>query len=675
MNKFFYGKLAFGNLRKNGRLYLPYILAAVGIGAMYYIMVALTGDKGIEKMPGGGDLKMIMGLGCVVIMIFAVIFLFYTNSFLMKRRKKEFSLFHILGMEKKHIGKMMFWETCMVGSLSIAGGLAGGILLYKLVVLALLRITGLDVPFGFTVSGAGIANVAVCFAIVFAMTLVYNLFQVRKANAIELLHSANHGEKEPRTRWILALLGMAALGIGYWIAIVTEDPVSTLLLFFVAVLLVVFGTYFLFTAGSIAVLKMMRKNTKYFYRTKHFISVSGMIYRMKQNAVGLANICILSTMVLVMVSGTVALYAGVEDIINNRYPKDFALTEYGVRSEEEKEALKEMFQQSLEENGLAVEDSVEYTSLAVTVWKSKEVLRIEKPGAMATPEGEISILEMITLDEYNRQENQQKELAEDEIFVSVRQGDENEQAYSINGRNFRIKEYLKDFDMEGLDGNVIYDGYFVVVKDIQVLEELNEMQREIYGSSASSRDYHMYADVSGTDEQLKNCAVRLEELVDGYNQGRAEEEHLAVRFAVKEEQREGFMIFCGGFLFLGIFLGFVFLMATVLIIYYKQISEGYEDKERFEIMQKVGMSPREVKAAIHSQILKVFFLPLVMACVHLTMAFPMMNRLLLLFNMKNPGLFAACTVSVVGIFAVIYGIVFGITARAYYRIVGEKSRG
>ncbi len=424
MNKFFYGKLAFGNLRKNGRLYLPYILAAVGIGAMYYIMVALTGDKGIEKMPGGGDLKMIMGLGCVVIMIFAVIFLFYTNSFLMKRRKKEFGLFHILGMEKKHIGKMMFWETCMVGSLSIAGGLAGGILLYKLVVLALLRITGLDVPFGFTVSGAGIANVAVCFAIVFAMTLVYNLFQVRKANAIELLHSANHGEKEPRTRWILALLGVAALGIGYWIAIVTEDPVSTLLLFFVAVLLVVFGTYFLFTAGSIAVLKIMRKNTKYFYRTKHFISVSGMIYRMKQNAVGLANICILSTMVLVMVSGTVALYAGVEDIINNRYPKDFALTEYGVRSEEEKEALKGMFLQSLEENGLAVEDSVEYTSLAVTVWKSKEVLRIEKPGAMATPEGEISILEMITLDEYNRQENQQKELAEDEIFVSVRQGDE-----------------------------------------------------------------------------------------------------------------------------------------------------------------------------------------------------------------------------------------------------------
>lgn len=671
MNKFFYGKLAFGNLRKNGRLYLPYILAAIGIGAMYYIMVALTGDEGIDKMPGSSDLKMIMSLGSGVILIFAVIFLFYTNSFLMKRRKKEFGLFHILGMEKKHIGKMMFWETCMVGIISIAGGLAGGILLYKLMILVLLRITGLEVPFGFTISSAGIANVAVCFAIVFGATLIYNLFQVQKANAIELLHSASQGEKEPKTRWILAILGILTLGLGYGIAIVTQNPVDALLLFFVAVLLVVFGTYFLFTAGSIAVLKMMRKNKKYFYRTKHFISVSGMIYRMKQNAVGLANICILSTMVLVMVSGTVALYAGVDDIINSRYPRDFALTEYGNRSEEEKEAIKGMFQQAVEEAGLTVEDSLEYTALAVSAWKSGENIRIEKAGTMSM-EGELSILELITLEEYNRLTNQQQELKEDEILVSVRQGEEGEQAYNINGRTFRIKEYLKDFDLEGLDSNVVYNGYFVVVKDAQVLDALNEMQREVYGSAASSADYSMYADISGTGEQLKECAGRLEELLEAYNQARTEEEHLSVRFDVKEERRESFMIFCGGFLFLGIFLGFVFLMATVLIIYYKQISEGYEDKERFEIMQKVGMSPREVKASIHSQILKVFFLPLVMACVHLTMAFPMMNRLLLMFNMKNPGLFAVCTVTVVGIFAVIYGIVFGITARAYYRIVGEQ---
>ena len=260
MNGFFYGKLACGNLKKNGRLYLPYILAAVGIGAMYYIMVALTGDEGIMEMPGDVELKMIMSLGCGVIMVFAVIFLFYTNSFLMKRRKKEFGLFHILGMEKRHIGKMMFWETCIVGAISIAGGLLAGIILYKLVVLVLLNITGLEVPFGFRISIPGAATVAACFAVIFIMTLLYNLRQVQKANAIELLHSGSQGEREPKTRWLLALVGLAALGLAYGIAIVTEDPVGAMLLFFVAVLLVVLGTYCLFTAGSIAVLKIILMN-------------------------------------------------------------------------------------------------------------------------------------------------------------------------------------------------------------------------------------------------------------------------------------------------------------------------------------------------------------------------------------------------------------------------------
>ncbi len=670
MNGFFYGKLAVGNLKKNGRLYLPYILAAVGIGAMYYIMVALAGDEGIMDMPGALELKMIMGLGCGVIMVFAIIFLFYTNSFLMKRRKKEFGLFHILGMEKRHIGRMMFWETCMVGFISIAGALTAGVILYKLVVLVLLRITGLEVPFGFRISGSGIATVAACFAVIFIMTLLYNLRQVQKANAIELLHSGSQGEREPKTRWLLALVGLAALGLGYGIAIVTEDPVGAMLLFFVAVLLVVLGTYCLFTAGSIAVLKMMRRNKKYYYKTKHFTSVSGMIYRMKQNAVGLANICILSTMVLVMVSGTVSLYAGVDDIIDTRYPKDFAITGYGGMPEEEKAALKGMFLQAAEETGLTVGETTEYSTLSFAVWKSGENMVITSPQG-GTPEGSMCILELLTLEEFNRFSKEQKELAEDEILVSVRQGDDGEQGYNFNGMQFRIKEYLEDFTLEGLDTNVVYDGYFVVVKDSQILEKINGLQREAYGDRASTENYSLYANLSGEKQQKAACGKRLEELLGAYNQDKGEE-GLAVSINVKEEQREGFLIFCGGFLFLGVFLGFVFLMATVLIIYYKQVSEGYEDKERFEIMQKVGMGPREVKASIHSQILKVFFLPLVMACIHLTMAFPMLNRLLLLFNLRNPQLFATCTILCVGVFAAIYGIVFGITAKAYYRIVGEQ---
>lgn len=670
MNGFFYGKLAYGNLKKNGRLYLPYILAAVGIGAMYYIMVALTGDEGIMEMPGAVELKMIMGLGCGVIMVFAVIFLFYTNSFLMKRRKKEFGLFHILGMEKRHIGKMMFWETCMVGAISIAGGLLGGIILYKLVVLVLLHITGLEVPFGFRISISGAATVAACFAVIFIMTLLYNLRQVQKANAIELLHSGSQGEREPKTRWLLALVGLAALGLAYGIAIVTEDPVGAMLLFFVAVLLVVLGTYCLFTAGSIAVLKMMRRNKGYYYKTKHFTSVSGMIYRMKQNAVGLANICILSTMVLVMVSGTVSLYIGVDDIVNTRYPKDFSITGYDV-PDQGKAALKEMLLQAAEESGLTVGETTEYTALGIAAWKSGETIKLAAPGTEGA-EGELCIFQFITQEEYARCSGDQQELAEDEILVSVRQGEEGDQAYSINGMNFKIKGYLTGLDLEGLDNNVVYDGYFVVVKDSQVLDQIDGIQREVYGDNASTRNYCIYAGLSGEAQQKKDCGSRLEELIEAYNQGKAEESHLAARLDIKEEQREGFLIFCGGFLFLGVFLGFVFLMATVLIIYYKQVSEGYEDKGRFEIMQKVGMSPKEVRASIHSQVLKVFFLPLVMACIHLTMAFPMLNRLLSLFNLRNPQLFAVCTITCVGVFAVIYGIVFGITAKAYYRIVGEQ---
>lgn len=671
MNKFFYGKLAFGNLRKNGRLYLPYVLAAVGIGAMYYIMLALTSDEGIGRMPGAADLKMIMQLGCGVIMVFAVVFLFYTNSFLMKRRKKEFGLFHILGMEKRHIGKMMFWETCMVGVVSIAGAAAAGVVFYKLVVLVLLRITGLEVPFGFTVSVAAAANMAVCFAVIFLVTLVYNLIQVQKANAIELLHSASQGEKEPKTRWVMAALGLLALGGGYAIAIVTENPVEALLLFFVAVLLVILGTYFLFTAGSIAVLKAMRRNKTYYYKTKHFISVSGMIYRMKQNAVGLANICILSTMVLVMVSGTISLYVGVDDIIDVQYPRDMAITGYGNMADTQKEELKGMFQQAAEESGMSVEALVEYTALGFTVWKSGEDMVIAKAGAVQ-PEGEMCVLEVVTLEEYNRTAGVQEELAEDEILVGIRQGGGGDSAYNLNGKEFRIKKYVEDFALEGLDSNVVYDGYFIAVKDRQVMQELYELQEAVYGERASMENYSIFADVSGEPGQMEGCKERLEGMLEAYNQNKGEGETIAAQVRVKDMQREQLMVFCGGFLFLGVFLGFVFLMATVLIIYYKQVSEGYEDKERFEIMRKVGMGPKEVKAAIHSQILKVFFLPLVMACIHLTVAFPMMNRLLLMFNLKNPGLFAICTVVVVSIFAAIYGIVFGITARAYYRIVGEQ---
>lgn len=669
MNRFFYGKLAWSNLKKNRGLYLPYIITAIGICAMYYIMAAITKDEGIQKMPGAGDLFMILNLGCGVISMFSVIFLFYTNSFLMKRRKKEFGLYNILGMEKRHIGKMMFWETLMVAFVSILCGAAAGILLYKLVALVLLRMTRLEVSFGFHISVPAIRNMVILFIGIFAVTLVFNLFQIGKAKPIELLQSASQGEAEPKTRWLMTLIGILCLGAGYGIAIGVENPLGALMLFFVAVILVIIGTYCLFTAGSVAVLKLLRRNKKYYYKTSHFISTSGMIYRMKQNAVGLANICILSTMVLVMVAGTVALHAGVEDIMNVRYPMEVNLGGKNLTEQEEAD-LGSLISQAVNETGLAIEKEMDYTALSFAVWKNGESLQVINSDTEDIPKGTISTIEIMTLPEYEKLVGKKVEMEEDEILVYVQQGEKKDTGYRIGEKSYRIKEYVRDMELERLNTNIVIDSYVLIVKNSMILNEIYELQKEVYGENASVIEYYAGVNLSGTEEQKKVCVDRINELIASYNGQYGEDAHELGTAEFRSERKEKFMTFCGGFLFLGILLGFVFLMATVMIIYYKQISEGYEDKARFEIMQKVGMSPKEVKASIRSQILKVFFLPLVMACIHLTAAFPMMNRLLMLFSMNNMVLFAICTAATVGVFAVIYAIVYGITAKSYYKIVG-----
>ncbi len=668
MNKFFYGRLAFSNLKKNGSLYLPYILAAIGTSAMYYIMGAITDDEGINKMPGSMEMKMILGLGCGVIGIFAVIFLFYTNSFLMKRRKKEFGLFNILGMEKRHIGKMMFWEILFVAGISILCGIAAGLLLNKLVVLVLLRLVNLEVPFGFTISWDAIISTVILFSCIFGATLVYNLFQVQKAKPIELLQSASHGEKEPKTRWFLALLGVLSLGIGYAVAIFVEDPVSVLLLFFLAVILVMLGTYCLFTAGSIAVLKILRRNKSYYYKTSHFTSVSGLIYRMKQNAVGLSNICILSTMVLVMVSGTVSLYMGVDHAMARRYPKEINLSGYGL-AKEGKEAMREIAVQAAADVGIGVEELSYYTDLSFSAYKDGANLNLVKPSEVSLPKGELCVTDWITMEEYERLGGKYEELSEDEVLSYTSCGDKDDSQYLLGDRAFQVKEHLTELHLTDMQEEVMYDVYFLVVKDEKVRNEVYELQKTVYKDRASQIVYHLAMDVTGGEEKEIVCGNRIKELLEEYG-AKGKEDVASAKVDVRVEQKNSFMIFCGGFLFLGIFLGFVFLMATTLIIYYKQISEGYEDKARFQIMQKVGMSKKEVRASIRSQILKVFFLPLVMACVHLVVAFPMINRLIMLFGMEDMPLFAVCTAGTVGVFAVIYAIVYGITARSYYKIVG-----
>lgn len=662
MNRLFYARLAVGNLRKNAGLYLPYVLAAIGIGAMYYIIGAITRDEGIQEMRGASELSMILYLGCGVIAIFTVIFLFYTNSFLMKRRKKEFGLFNILGMEKRHIGKMMFWEIIIVAVISIGGGIVVGIVLNKLVVLALMRLLEFDVPFGFHISGGAVSSVVILFSCIFIATLVYNLFQVQKASPIELLRSSSQGEREPKTRWLLALIGVLALGAGYGIAIVVESPIDALVMFFLAVLLVILGTYCLFTAGSIVVLKLLRRNKNYYYKTSHFTSVSGMIYRMKQNAVGLSNICILSTMVLVMLAGTFSLYMGKDDSLHNRYPKEIKISGYGM-TDEEKDMLQECAVQGAKDTGAAVEGISNCTSLSFAGYKNGEDIHLEEVEIL---EGEIVMTEWLTLEEYSKFAGSVPELAEDEVLVYTAHGDHNDSQYRIGEQTFCIKEYLPELHLDDMQIEIAYDMYFIVVKDETVMQKLNEFQKSAFGERASDIETVVAMDVGGEEEQEIACKERIVQLIAERN---PDSEQGRVKVESRSERGNEDMVIFGGFLFLGIFLGFVFLMATTMIIYYKQVSEGYEDKERFEIMQKVGMSKKEVRASIRSQIIKVFFLPLIMACIHLTAAFPMINRLLLMFGMANVKLFAICTVATVAIFAVIYAIVYSMTARTYYKIV------
>lgn len=669
MSRLSYAKLAFENLRKNKSLYLPYILTAVGMGAMFYIMQAITRDEGVDKMYGGSELRLILQLGTVVIAIFACIFLFYTNSFLMKRRKKEFGLFHILGMEKRHIAKMMFWETVIVGAISILGGLAAGIILNKMVVLLLLRITHLEVPFGFSILGKALRDTAILFLAIFLVTLLYNFYQIQKSKPVELLQSASQGEAEPKARWILAGIGVLALAAGYYIAITTTDPLGAIMLFFVAVILVMIGTYCLFVAGSIAVLKMLRKNKKYYYQTAHFASVSGMIYRMKQNAVGLANVCILSTTVLVMISGTVSLYAGMTNVVERQFPREISVTANEM-SETGKADLLKMAEETAVEQNVQLEGLSTFETLPMMVWKDGEVLQL---GNEAMYKGEVSFFTFITLEDYKKLGGKAEALEENEILVHVLHGDEGEKQYNLQGKNLHIMKYLKECPKELLadEAAMVGDVYYVVVKDMSVLEEIDTIQRQVYQSMSSQKEYEVMFDVSGEVEKEKAYVQGLNKKITSYRETVLRDGTEAwIREADSQAERgEELYVFYGGFLFLGIFLGFVFLLANVLIIYYKQISEGYEDKGRYEIMQKVGMSHKEVKASIRSQILKIFFLPLVTACIHLAAAFPLMNRLLALFGMMDTVKFAICTLITVAVFAVIYGIVYMLTARTYYKIV------
>ncbi|MBC5635490.1 ABC transporter permease [Ornithinibacillus sp. BX22] len=654
MSRFFYPTLAWNNLKKNRKTYIPYILTCIGTIAMFYMMVFISGNQGLEEIPGVEVLQLLLTLGSYIIGIFSMIFLFYTNSFITKQRQKEFGLYNILGMEKKHIAKMITWEAFYVAILSLVVGLITGIVVSRLMFLLLMKLLTFEIPFTTVISMQPLLITVILFSVIFLLTLLNNLRHIHLSKPIELLKGGEVGEKEPKTKWLIVLIGIIALSTGYYIALATESPLAALNKFFLAVLLVIVATYALFTAGTIALFKMLRKNKSFYYKTNHFISVSGMIYRMKQNAVGLANICVLSTMVLVMLSSTVCLYIGMEELIKNRYPKEIAVTAYDVQPED-LAVMEELIQEGANDLALTIEKPHYYYYKELQVIKNGNEF---VSGAGMGYGADIGMIVLIPLSEYNRMENRSEQLAEDEVLLYTFRGEEIQDSITMFDQTFTIKEQLPDLQVDGIASAMILDSFnFVIVPDEETIRELDPTDAEGYNV------YYGF-DVDGdVDKEIALPGQLTEKLKAAKMVGHAEG---------AEESKEIFYSLYGGLFFLGIFLGTLFIMATVLIIYYKQISEGYQDKNRFEIMQKVGLSKDEIKKSIRSQVLLVFFLPLIAAVVHILFAFNVITKLLEALNLTNVGLFAMCTAGVIIIFAVFYLLVYLLTAREYYRIVSNN---
>ncbi|WP_099205730.1 ABC transporter permease [Scatolibacter rhodanostii] len=655
MNKLFYPKLALSNIKKNGKTYGPYILISTVTIAMFYMILTLSVNPGLRDMSGGGVMGSILGFGTIITGIFAIVLLFYTNSFLMKRRKKEFGLLNILGMEKRHLGRVIFFETLFIACVAIFVGLLSGVLFSKFLFLIIQNMIGEGITLTFGIDVSSMTISVAFFAVVYLLILLNSVIQIYKSNPIELLKGGQVGEKEPKSKWILSVIGIICLAAGYVISIITKQPISAIPNFFMAVLLVIVGTYMVFTAVSITALKTLKKNKSYYYKSNHFISVSGMIYRMKQNAVGLANICILSTMVLVMISTTFSLFVGADDIMTTRYPKEFEIR--GDYQEQTPEQVKQLVEKIALEKGKEITNVETYSYLAVATGSEENRLI-----ASETFSNDSLIMNIYTLDRYNEIMGTNETLGENEaLFYNEEQKLYQYDTIDVLGVPLNIKGH---FEAPDKLKDLIYmaEPCTLIVKDVSMIEKIQQAQVEAFGEDSYLTKYIYLFDMEGDREELQKITNDLETERQTMNLD-------TVTVDSRVNSWSDFMAIYGGLFFIGIFLGILFIMAAIMIMYYKQISEGYDDKERFQIMKKVGLSEKEVKKTIHSQVIMVFFLPLVTAIVHLAFAFPIITRLLAALSMTNIALFAICTVGCVLIFTLFYAIVYTLTAKSYYKIV------
>lgn len=657
----FFLKMAVKNIRANKQLYLPYMISSVLTVAMFSQMVALLTNEFVQER--NPTLSTLFSLGAIVIGLFSFIFTMYTNSFLIKRRKKEIGLYGILGLEKKHVGRILFLETIIVGFGSILIGLLIGLLFGRLFFLLLNYLLQLPEVMSYTTSWEGMGMTVILFTVIFFVAYLYNISQVTFSNPIKLLKGEKEGEKEPKSNWFLLILGIGSLGYGYWISVTISDPLAAMIQFFLAVILVIIGTFCLFTAGSIFVLKAMKKNKQLYYQPRAFISISGMLYRMKQNATGLANISVLSCMVIIALATTTTIYVGTEDTLAMRFPAENNVTVYSFGDEVKVEQVQEsvediinVINENTEE--VAVENQEQYI-YAKLFGKMKEdyfEVGVDFDGGLTMPD----TLLLISLDDYNQLTQSDDTLADNQVYIH----------HSANYQNETIKLSTLEFDTLILEKNMdmfpieesISGSYLIVVPSKEVMQAIlsayqaeatDYLNGDVYGS--------IQWDTSGTEEEKARYSELISEKISNGD--------FVARYESRSAGRDEWYMLNGGFLFLGIFLGLLFTIGTVLITYYKQISEGYDDRERFQIMQKVGLDKDMIRSTSRSQVVWMFMLPLIVATVHTAFAYPIIHKLLMLFGIFSHTILISCIAGVVLSFSVIYWLIYRLTARIYFSIV------
>ncbi len=662
-----YLRLALQGMGKNKKIYFPYLLASSGCAMMSYIVLALSSDKDLANIKGGSTAQMALSMGSIVVLLFSLIFLLYTSSFLMKQRRREFGLLNILGMDKGNLSRVMLWESLLSYAVTMVLGIGLGVLFTKLCILLLFQMLGQIPVLNFTISIPALKAVLECFAGIFLLLLGKNLLQVRLSKPIDLLHSVNTGEKQPKANYLLAILGIASLAAGYYIAVTTDSVSNAFNLFFIAVLFVIAGTYLCFISASVAILKLLKKSKRYYYRSNHFVSVSNMIFRMRRNGAGLASICIILTMILVMLSSTLCLRLGCEDALRTRFPEQFRVEAYAGDDFTTDLDPKKAAEDFLSRKGLTPTKLIGYTYDCAILGKEGNVLRLVNSLTGDSQNVTTFLAQVMSLQDFNTRCDKDETLASDEVLLVGKRSLFPENTLDLDGvAQYRVKDIFSTSNLRGEAAILAANACYVVLPTQADVDAFRLYAQEQCSAQGADVYFIRYAvcgfDLDLTDSEQETLFREMDAAID----------NMAVECRALD--RMDFLALYGGLLFLGLLLGLTFLMAAVLIIYYKQVSEGYEDAGRFRILMDVGMTDREIRKSINSQLLTVFFLPLLVAALHTAFALPIISLLLTGFGFHNTLLYYLISGGVFLLTCLLYTAIYSATSRTYYNIVKSGAK-